>query len=884
MSQPSRTTDRPLLLLGAHHVERAGAGAAQRRVEHHALPEASIPFVGRDAELAAIADLLGRGECRLVTITGPGGIGKTRLALQLAARCGEAFADGAVFVDLHPVQSEEGVVPAVAAAFGLPLTCGDEPESRLLQCLAGKSALVVLDNVEHLPGCAELLLKLLHAAPMIKLLVTSRRVLSVREEWVFPLDGLDLPGADDAEDMFETAAVRLFIAHARRVRHDFSFEAEREAVLRICRLASGMPLAIELAASWTRTLPCAAIADEIAGNLAFLESRVRNVPERHRSVRAAFDQSWAHLSAEERGALARLSVFRGGFTRDAAAPVAGASLGLLAGLVDQSLVRHASDGRYHIHELLRQYAEERLNEAPAAAEAARVAYGAHFARFLAERCELLGSGRQREVVAEIDAEIDNIRAAWPQILGSAGADMLRRGLLALGAYYRMHGPYQEGLALLRQAERHLRAAGGTPLAPAALAPLLVDIAQLLMRIGRHAQAEGLLQESSELFEEHGIAPPLGSATDPLIWLGARALVRGEYARAARYGEAARARAELYEHPGNRSAAWFVLSEAALHQGRYRAAHRYAVLSYTAAQHGHDSWQLSYSLNQLGKVACALGAYDEARRHFQHSYGLRAAFDDQAGMAYALYYLGTVAARLGEHEAAREHYRRGLALYRDVGDPGATAQLLGGLGAVEVAAGNFEAAAQHFREALGTAASIGYVAFLPLLLVEIAGLMFRLGNFALVVEVLVSLLRHPATPHQAGEAAQELLLRVEVQLGGEALAAAARSGQSTELSATCHQVLEELAVPLAPGQRFEPTGRLAAPLPSAPPSALPEPLTEREREVLELVAEGLSNQAIAERLILSLGTVKWYTGQIYAKLGVQTRTQAVVRARAVGLLA
>ena len=855
----------------------ARPACAQSRPRAHGLPSHTTPFVGREAELAELADLLADPACRLITIVGPGGIGKTRLAIQLAGRVGAAFEDGVAFVDLQPVSGADGLVMAVAAALSLPLTGAGDPRDCVLQSLAGAQVLLVLDNFEHLAECADLLVELLRAGPGVKLLVTSRRVLSVQEEWLYPLDGLDLPAPGAAQEAAHAGAVRLFVEHARRIRRDFSLEAEREAVVQICRLTSGVPLAIELAAAWTRTLPCSVIAEQIAGGAALLETRARNAPARHRSIRAVCDQSWAYLSDDERRSLAQLSVFPGGFTREAAGAVASASLGLLAALVDQSLVRVAADGRYSLHELLRQYAAERLEES-GAADATRRAFAAYYAQLLAGGWALMTTGQQREAVAEIDAELDNIRAAWPSIVQSAPPDVLHRALLALAAYYRVRGPLHDGQAALSVAEQRLRAAGDDAGSRAALASLLVVSAQILIRLGKGRQAEGMLQESVRLLETYDLAPPPGA--DPLIWLAASALVRGEYAQTARLAEAARARSERHGLPGNASGAWLALSEAALNQGRYRAAQRYAALSHAAAEQAGDRWLISDSLNQLGKVACALGAYDEAQRHFQRSYELRAEFDDRAGMACALSYLGLLADHRAAYDEARAHYERSLTLYCHTSDPGATAQALGGLGRAAAALGDQEAAAQHFRRALELASSIGYIAIVPALLVDAAELLSRAGRLPLAVEVLVSVLRHPATNHQAGVGAQELLLQAAAALGPAELAAAGARGQARDLTATCDRVLEELEAPLPPISAAVPAVR-AAPAAREP---LLEPLTEREREVLELIAEGLSNQAIADRLILSVGTVKWYTGQIYSKLGVQTRTQAIARAREAGVLA
>ena len=334
----------------------------RRETSPHNLPPQTTPFVGRRVELAQIAHYLDRADCHLLTLIGVGGIGKTRLALQAAGQALGAFADGVYFVPLARISSPEFLVPAIMEAIDYPLSGKADPKRQLLNYLHQKEMLLVLDNFESLfslPGDSDsgrdLLLEMVKGASKLKLLVTSRERLNLQAEWLLTLQGLPYPPAETAsgEETFE--AVELFAQGAHRVRPDFALSAEWPEVVRICRLLEGMPLGIELAAAWVSMMPCAEIARELSRGLDLLSTTLHDVPARHKSLEAVFDQSWQLLSEPERAVFKKLSVFQVGFDRRAAEQVAGASLPTLAALVNKSFLRVGSTGRYYMLEPLKQY-------------------------------------------------------------------------------------------------------------------------------------------------------------------------------------------------------------------------------------------------------------------------------------------------------------------------------------------------------------------------------------------------------------------------------------------------------------------------------------------------------------------------------------------------
>ena len=381
------------------------------------LPTQSTPFFGRTEELEKIAVQLNDPDCRLLTIMGAGGMGKTRLSIATAQAHQHQFEDGVVFIPLAPVALHSGenalhpLTGAIADALGLALHGQDTPEGQLIEFLHEREQLLILDNFEHLLPAANLISDLLENTHNIKVLVTSRERLKLREEWLFPLQGLSLPATNFTADDTASAAVQLFAQRASQVRHRFNLKDEYAAVTRICQLVEGMPLGIELAAAWVFQLSCAEIADEIEDQLDFLSSDMQNVPDRHQSIRTVFGYSWERLNPSERDALRKLSVFRGGFERSAAKVVAGARLPTLVSLVNKSLLSRGEGGRYAVHELLRQFAAEKLASAGPLAKDIVAAHTDYFFSFLRDQGSLLQGSHGHEARLAIRHEKDNIRAA-----------------------------------------------------------------------------------------------------------------------------------------------------------------------------------------------------------------------------------------------------------------------------------------------------------------------------------------------------------------------------------------------------------------------------------------------------------------------------------------
>ncbi len=476
-------------------------------ISRTSLPVLPTPVIGRQGEVEQLSQLLRDPQCRLLTLVGPGGIGKTRLAIETAAHMQDDFVAGVYFIPLASVNTTRLIVPVIADAIGFAFQSASraDPKTQLFSYLKEKQALLLPDNLEHLlaePGI-ELLAELLAHAQQVKLLATSRESLGLQGEWVFEVRGLPVPESRYAQGNARDTSVELFLQRARRA--DVGFEAttaDYPAIVRICQLVDGMPLAIELAAAWVRTLTCDEIAREIERGLGFLSLSARDLPARHRSMQAVFDHSWKLLTQEEQQVLSRLSLFCGGFHREAAEVVAGAMLSTLSALVTKSLIRRSSMGRYDLHELIRQYAVERLSEHLEEQMAAEERHGRYYLTWFGDEDKRLRSSAQREVFAELTAEIDNFRGAWDWAVAHGEFALIEQALRTFAMLYDTRGWLQEGLNMLGRAVDALETAHGhLPLDrtnQVALGHLLTSRSILASRLGQYEQAQAMLERSLEI--------------------------------------------------------------------------------------------------------------------------------------------------------------------------------------------------------------------------------------------------------------------------------------------------------------------------------------------------------------------------------------------------
>jgi predicted ATPase/DNA-binding XRE family transcriptional regulator len=635
------------------------AAAATLDLARATLPEFSSAFVGREVELELIMARLA-GEARLLTLVGAGGMGKTRLAVEAARRLATQqppiFTQGVDYFSLVSVASPAALPEALGGALGLALGDGQLSRDLLAAHLGTGRRLLVLDNFEHLlPDGLGMLADLLRGAEGLALLVTSRSRLGLVEEWVFEIAGLAYPpewplahtGAAPPDGWEKFSAVQLFIQSARRSSADFNLGPQNAAAVRqVCVLVDGLPLGIELAAAWTRLLPAAEIAGEIQHNLDFLTSNLRDVPERHRSLRAVFDYSWGLLAPVEQQVLAGLSVLAGRFDRTAASAVAGAGLAELAALLDKSLLGRAGGGDFEMHPLLRQFAHERL-EASGAAAAARDRHLAYCCSHARELGQAYQQGQVDHWRAGMQAGQANFNAALQYALESRQAEAGLRLAEELWRYWYARGSLVEGATWLRDL-----LAMDENLPAARRARAWYCLASLEHHRGDYAAAGEHLAQSLQAARQAGDQETLAAVTNEL---GLLALDHDQPAQAE-------------EH------------------------FREGMAAMQALQDRHGEALLAYN---LGRAVYARGQRAQAEKLWHDSLALAEALEDLRVQMYARYMLGVHALEAGDLGPAREQFALSLIHTERLGDRFMRTWCLDRMAMLELQAGNPQRAVMHY---------------------------------------------------------------------------------------------------------------------------------------------------------------------------------------------
>jgi predicted ATPase/DNA-binding SARP family transcriptional activator len=601
------------------------------------LPVQPTPFVGRKRELTDLMGLLAQPEVRLVTIFGGGGMGKTRLALEAAAALLDSFTDGVYFVSLASLESADGIVPTVAKTLDFSFYERNRPRQQLLDHLSQVNMLLVMDNFEHLLEGVDWVTEVLTSTTRVKILTTSRVRLNVQGEHLYPILGMDFPQdhskltrqgeLDDSAAASRYGAVQLFSQAARRVQPGFNLTpANYHQVVRICHLVDGMPLAILLAAAWVDMLPLADIITEIDKGVDFLETDFHDMPERQRSLRAVFAHSLRTLSQRERETFQALSVFRGGFTRQSAQDVVGGSLRDLRRLVDKALINCLPSGRYEIHELLRQYANEKLQGSQAQYKVASDGHTSYYLNIVREQAVKLKGSQAQSALYEIDIESENVRAAWNWAAKGKRLELLDSAMEGLFTFYLWRQRYQEGETACRTAAKNLSTVnsdGGKRL----LANLNMWEGSFSWRLGHFKLANQRLRDSMEMLEK-------------------------------------------LEADGvdiRQSMASLLLQMAQItFDINHQEANRFSESSLALFRELEDSWGTANALSVIGWGAMSGGNFTKAKDLFQESLTIRHSLGDQRGIIDSLGGLTFTAFFGGQYLESEELLRQTISYLQNLG--------------------------------------------------------------------------------------------------------------------------------------------------------------------------------------------------------------------------
>ncbi len=759
------------------------------------LPTPPTHLVGREQEVATLVERLTGSASRLVTLTGPGGVGKTRLALAVAADTAGAFPHGVAFVSLAPLANPALVVPTIAGTLGLRESGGRDLREALRAYLRPRRMLLVLDNFEHVLAAALEVAELLAACPELRVLVTSRAPLHLRGEQEVPVAPLELPDlarVPTVAEVAETAAARLFVERAREVAPAFQLtQVNAAAVAAICRRLDGLPLAIELAAAWIKVLPPVELLTRLDRALPLLAGGAWDLPGRQRTMEHTI--AWSHdlLSPAERVLFRRLAVFAGGFTLEAAEAVVSSpgDLGVevlegVASLVDKSLLRQTEgvggDARFGMLETVRQYGWERLAES-GEEDAVRRPHMAWCVRLVERAEEAFLSAEEPTWLDRLEAEHDNLRTALAWTIEHRDVESALRLAGAPWWFWAMRGFLGQGSSWLEQA---LALPDGE--ATVARAKAIIAAGMVAWARGEVDRSDDRLQQSLALWRSMGDGARLARS---LHYLGLVAWQRGDFrAMAARAQE-----------------------------------------SLATAEEADDEVEKAVARVTLGAALLRLGERDRARQALAQALERFRAEGMRRTTAWALSHLAEVAQLDGDRRRAFDLHLEALGVYREIRDTWGVGAELPDLAALAAASGHQEAAARL----LGAAARMQ----------ETTGI---------------------ATQNRLSNA-EQVAGQLRAHLGERPFADAWGAGRSLSVEQVAAEA-EAISAALASGAQSSPS--------PATRLTYPAGLSAREVEVLRLVAQGLTNPQVAERLFISPRTVDAHMLRIYAKLDVPNRGAAI----------
>ena len=862
------------------------------------VPVQQTLFIGREAELAQLESYLDDSACRLLTLIGPGGVGKTRLAYQAAASKARDFASGVCVVPLAGITSSRYLVSTLAERLSLQFYGSADQKAHVLDYLREKRLLLVMDNCEHVLDGIELLDEILAIAPGVKILATSRERLNLQGEWLFPVQGLPFPQNESEADAETYSAIQLFVQSARHGGPGFHID-DVTNVVRICKLVEGLPLAIELAASWVHQMPCERIASQIQHDLDFLSTNLRDVPERHRSTRALFEHSWRLLSENEQEVLRKLSAFRGGFDADAAAHIVGAPLHTLSALAEKTLVRASPSGRYDLHELLRQFAEEKLREADEFT-ATQDRHLDYFVTWAEEANQRLRGAEQMTWYQRIETEHDNLQAALRWGINGQRCEKGLRLAVALWFFWFRRGYWREGFEWLKVGIE--RTEGDTPTRAYAM-----SYAATLLALSGSIMAGSYLNEGLRIGEKLGLHDLVAMTYVSL------SSTEADFEKATELFEKALSLLRQANDRFQLTAALFLYGDRARAQGDFKRAETLYQESLSIAQADQNRVLMTSHLGNLGRLAVYREDYEGAVALLQQAVAIARELGNRVGVADWLVYLGTLEVYRGNYNAAEKCLEETLALYRDLGNQMGIAHVYQCLAHLALHQGYYDRAAKLISDSLSMAQSfltnVSNREFSIVRLLIVGKLACASGGYGEAAMLFGAV---EALRKQSGYLLEPLLqveyteavARVQTHLEIAVFEAAWAKGHAmTEAEATTSALgyvqtayapagMARATAPqddkvmtwdqgrtMTPERSLEGNGSVILSKGTSPKSPMalspthPDGLTRREVEVLHLLARGWTDAQIAEQMVISPRTVNHHLTSIYRKIQVSSRSAA-----------
>lgn len=873
------------------------------------LPKQLAPFIGRETEIAEINVLLSEPGCRLLSLIGAGGMGKTRLALEIAEQKSHEFRDGVYFVSLQALTSSGNMASAVALA--LKFEFYDEDiylHEQLVNFLVDKDMLLVMDNFEHILDGADLIADILFCAPNVKILVTSREALKLQQEWIRPVTGMSYPDTENCEsyEIDSYSAVQLFVEHAQQFRRNFDLQTELPHIIRICQLVGGMPLGIELAVAWLKTLSCAEIASEIEKNFDLLTAQMRDIEERHQSIRIIFDATWEMLTTDEQTLFMQLSIFRDKPTRQAIQTVTNAHLLTLSSLADKALLIPVDDGHYQVHELLRQYAYEKLQNSDEY-DKVKNEHSLYYLKFLADRHFDIQGRRQVEAIQEIKGDFENIRKAWIQAIENRNIKGIAGAIETFCNYLHFRSLWKQESYLITQADKHFAPAPG---ATASLEWAMIAARNYL----NHEDRLGILQQTLVIAHEYDDPAEIGLN---LFLIGFASLYSGNEEDAVRYTKMSLPYFIALDDTYHQSAAYSMLARYYTRRGDYETCMGYNEKSLSISRASGDIDGEILATSEISNTMFIVGNFQEAEKYRREAILLAEHFGRPWTIAWQKWEWATyhVFARYGDLQEAK-------IIIRDASDLNQSMHIKGARTSSSFVKSLFAGVEANYDEAIKLAeeaySNSPYAVWRPInnwgLLISYCGkgdytrvrelnhdLQQHFWDLRVVPILLLSITfsailiaydeKNPkratellalASTHRSSMSGwmqlwtyiDELKAHLQDELGHDNYETAWQKGQNLEWELVVSGLLAEY-------EKISSSGDGNGTIPEQVLEAnaqLFEPLSERELEVLFKIGEGHTNREIAEELFVGISTVKKHITHIYGKLEVENRTQALLKAQ------